>query len=201
MTLSELLALSPESDCARINSGEFASESRVVQWLAWRVLLRRIAPDIEDIQYDKNGAPIAVAAVPVYISVSHSTDLVAVMVASGRCGIDIELKSRNFMRARSKFASCEEIARVGLESENGSAGLIWCAKEAIYKWAGVQGVDFMKDIEVLSFAHQVAQDIDPGSAICNKAGVLRCRFRSETIDVTLLDHPDMFVVYCGQIDK
>ncbi len=84
------------------------------------------------------------------ISISHTATLWAIMDCTSPCGIDIELTERRASHLASKFASQIELeVAKALFPENPSL-LIWCAKEALYKYLSVEGVDFRRDLLIVS---------------------------------------------------
>ncbi len=138
-----------------LQSQRFESLNRRCEWLSWRSHLRQnlLQSPFEgirdfEIEYNKMGAPKIVGAPNIYIGVSHTRDRVAVVLSTKQCAIDIELLSRNFERVRSRYISDRE-SQIVDNVEYGLA-ISWCAKEMAYKFAGVEGLDFIRDIEILS---------------------------------------------------
>ncbi len=128
---------------------------RRAEWLAWHALLRRMLGEGVSADYDASGAPVLIGA-PGCISVAHSRRLVALYHRAERCGIDIEALSRDFSRTADRFLSPAErsLARQlspsispSLSSDSFPA-LAWCAKEAVYKYAGRPGLDLLRDIRL-----------------------------------------------------
>lgn len=147
----ELAALCSRKD--REYSQKFGTDKRKREWLAWHAALKEICPDAE-VEYKKSGAPFLKTGG--YISVSHAQGYVALALSGAvPCGIDIESRNRDFSRAVPRITTLQEretISQAGLEGIEANA-LLWCAKEAFYKWAGEEGVDFKDEIFV--------RDIDP----------------------------------------
>jgi phosphopantetheinyl transferase len=102
--------------------------------------------------YDAGGAPVLKNApdAAAHISVSHSGPWVALYVRQRRCGLDIESLDRSFARVVSRYISPQESALQGTEPDNRFHALMWSAKEAVYKYAGVRGLDFLERIRVKS---------------------------------------------------
>ncbi len=122
---------------------------RRCEWLAWHVLLHEIFPD-GVATYDSVGAPILVGEKK-QIAVSHTPGYAALLLSDQPCGIDIELPTRDFSRSTSKFLSnSERKLTEALDSHlhKKIAGTIWCAKECLYKWAKIPGLNFVDDITV-----------------------------------------------------
>ncbi len=134
---------------------------------AWRTLLRRSLDEgaLVEIAYRENGAPYLVDST-IYISVSHCSSMVALLISDEPCGVDIESCSRDFERVASRFSTAAEVAYfevVGIDRAL-ALPLIWSAKEALYKVAGVEGVDFIRDVEIVSVEE---------SLICGRIGESR----------------------------
>lgn len=71
-----------------------------------------------------------------HIAVSHAGGYAALMLCDVPCGLDIERADRDFTKTEERFLAPDE--RKLLESAGGlSAGIVWCAKEALYKWSGL----------------------------------------------------------------
>ena len=123
-----------------------SSQSRRAERLAWRLLLRSILPTAQ-IEYLSSGKPEIKNSQYHHISVSHCQDFVAVAIATKPCGIDVERYDRNFERVKSRYMTAEEQS---LSADKHWAAVVWCAKEAMYKMAGREGVDFKRDMQIIS---------------------------------------------------
>lgn len=97
------------------------------------------------VDHHANGAPFLPQYPGLYISISHSLKQVAVALSSKPVGIDTETLRPQLERVKRKFLSEEEQARfVTIED----LLLAWCIKEAAYKIAGIEGLDFAHDIAI-----------------------------------------------------
>lgn len=123
-----------------------SSQSRRAERLAWRLLLRSVLPTAQ-IEYLSSGKPEIKNSQYNHISVSHCQDFVAVAIATKHCGIDVERYDRNFERVKSRYMTAEEQS---LSEDEHWAAVVWCAKEAMYKMAGREGVDFKRDMQIIS---------------------------------------------------
>ena len=123
-----------------------SSQSRRAERLAWRLLLRSVLPTAQ-VEYLSSGKPEIKNSQYNHISVSHCRDFVAVAIATKPCGIDVERYDRNFERVRSRYMTAEEQS---LSADEHWAAVVWCAKEAMYKMAGREGVDFKRDMQIIS---------------------------------------------------
>lgn len=93
-----------------------------------------------------NGAPYLACGVG--LSVSHTGEWLALAVdrSGAACGVDIELTGRNADRVSPRFVRSEELEYVPYTSN--PTLWIWCAKEALYKVAGREGLDWLRDIRI-----------------------------------------------------
>ena len=126
------------------------SPTRRAAWSTCRHILRRELGAEAELRYAISGAlilarPIAEVA---YVSISHSAEWVAVMLNKGRCGVDIESLQRNFSRVASRYISPQEREQfAGVVGPHFEA-IMWSAEEALYKYGGREGLDFIKDMVV-----------------------------------------------------
>ena len=138
-TLEELLQLFHV-----ISTANFNAEKRKKEWIASRLLLNEINPNYS-ISYNAFGAPELNNNS--YISISHSKGLVAIIISQQQVGIDIEEISEKALRVSSKFVSINNLKALTAEK----ATLIWCCKEAVFKWHQKGKVDFIADIKLHPF--------------------------------------------------
>lgn len=124
--------------------------SRRAQWATARKLLRHALGADAELRYASSGALIL--AKPIgevrFVSISHTSEQVAVMLSRSRCGVDIEQTDRHFSKVASRYITHEEReqfeALVGEQFE----ALLWSAKEALYKYGAHEGLDFLQDMIV-----------------------------------------------------
>ena len=126
------------------SASRFQNERRRNEHLAWRRIVRRELGREVVIDYNDTGAP-CVDTPNIYISIAHCPERVAVAIAEERIGVDIESRERNFLAAASRFMSKEE--RVLCHDEDWAA-MVWCTKEACYKYHGKRGIDLLDDIRI-----------------------------------------------------
>jgi len=146
-TLEELLQLSNT-----ISAADFNTKKRKKEWIASRLLLNEINPNYS-ISYNEFGAPELNNGS--YISISHSKGLVAIIISQQQVGLDIEEISEKSLRVSSKFISENNLKNLNKEK----ATLIWCCKEAIYKWHQKGEVDFIADIKLHPFENMEKGEI------------------------------------------
>jgi phosphopantetheinyl transferase len=127
--------------------GSFQHDRRKREWFGVRLLTAGlIGPDFS-ILYSPMGVPQFVHPEFKYISISHSAAYVAVYLHKSRkVGLDVESLNRKFSVVEKKYLSEEELEQV---RENPLLrAVFWGVKEAVYKWAGKEGVDFRKQIRI-----------------------------------------------------
>lgn len=137
-------AMRTATEAERTAARALPAGQRRREWLAWRAIVRRELGAVE-IGYDETGAPVLIGRNDLYISVSHCRGWVAVCISSRRCAVDIELQTRNFEKAAARFLTDEERA---LGDHPLLPAAVWCAKEALYKYAGEPGLDLRQDLRI-----------------------------------------------------
>lgn len=124
----------------------FRSERRRREFLTWRAIVRRVLGCHTRIAYDELGAP-SLPDGEAYVAVSHCSGRVAVCLSPNRCAVDIERADRDFSRAAERFLTPDEAA---LSSDPRWPGLVWCAKETLYKYARRRNLDLLRDLRIVS---------------------------------------------------
>ena len=169
-TLEEIIALGEG-----INTSNYTSKKRKKEHLASRLLVNEICPT-KTIIYNEFGAPELNNGK--HISISHSKELVAVILSDKKTGLDIEQISEKSLRIASKFVSARNLIKLNKEK----ATLIWCLKEAIYKWHQKGSVDFIKDIIIPEFFEK-------------KHGKVTASFRGKKLNLNYLKINNHYLVY------
>jgi len=121
-----------------------------------------------------------------HFSISHSGDYAAAMVSKEyRVGVDVEWGNPKIADIKHKFLGEEEMINAQCSTLNVQRlTLCWSVKEAVYKWWGVGGVDFKKDIIIRS----VSGTADQGS--------VHCIFKNDTLlDVHFLHIGDNYLTW------
>ena len=169
-TLEEIIALGED-----INTDNYTSEKRKKEHLASRLLVNEICPT-KTIIYNEFGAPELNNGK--HISISHSNELVTIIISDTKSGIDIEKISDKALRIASKFVSEKNLIKLNKEK----ATLIWCLKEAIYKWYQKGNVDFIKDIIIPEL-------------FAKKNGKVTAYFRGRKLNLNSLKINNHYLVY------
>ena len=131
----------------RAAAARFGCARRRAEFLTWRALVRQELGADVGIGYDAVGAPVLVGS-PLFLSVSHCPGRVAVALSDARCGVDIEPAERDFGRVAARCMTAQERA---LSDDPLWPGIVWCAKEALYKYAGRPGLDLLRDLRIERF--------------------------------------------------
>lgn len=142
---TEAARLVTEED--RQQAAAFASARRRREFLSWRAFLYRELGTPVGIAYEASGAPRLTnrTLLPLHIGVSHCRTHAAVCWSESRCAMDIELIGRNFEKVRSRYLSPGEES---LCTRPDWLCIAWCAKECLYKLAGEQGLDLLRDLHL-----------------------------------------------------
>ena len=169
-SLEELLQLA-----GKILTPNCNTKKRKKEFLISRLLLNNISPNTS-ISYNKFGAPELDNFQN--ISISHSKGLVAILLADKKAGLDIEQISDKPLKLSSKFIAKNMQKNLAIEK----ATLIWCAKEAIYKWHQKGNIDFIKDIKLHNF--EIAEK-----------GILTAEFKTERLFLNYHKINNHYLVY------
>ena len=151
----ELRALLPESEWAELlavdGTPRLQLEARRKEWMSSRLLLKELLGRTCGIKHAASGVPLLDDG-SYHISISHTRGYVAVLLsAQGRTGIDIEYYSERVKKIRLRFLSPEEEAFILPQFETEQLLLCWCAKETLYKIAGLEDIDFSCHLHVRPF--------------------------------------------------
>jgi phosphopantetheinyl transferase len=169
-SLTELLKLG-----ARFDSSNIKTEKRKKDFLVSRLLLNELDPN-QQISYNSNGAPEILNGK--HISISHSKNLVAIIISDKKIGLDIEYISEKPLKLSSKFNTRN--SQQDLTKEK--ATLIWCCKEAVFKWHQKGGVDFIKDITITKFS-------------IKEKGIITIQFKKKELNLNYQKINNHYLVY------
>lgn len=148
-----------------------ASEKRRTEFFAVRALLTELAGSGKTIRYTKAGRPF-IEGEETNISISHSGNLAAVILHERKPGIDVERLGRKVREISHKFLSETELGfSESTDDPEKWMTVMWCAKEAVFKMAGAEGVDFIR--------HIVLKPFETGSSGIIEAEFLHSDIRSE----------------------
>ena len=140
-SINELKALNEN-----VKFDQVKSEKRKLEILAVRALLKKMRGNAK-LDYNKYGAPILYDNKK--ISISHSKQLVAIIVSELKSGIDIEINSERVFKVKNKFLSNNDITNESQEDLT----IAWSTKECIFKWHQKGNLNFKDDILIKRINH------------------------------------------------
>ncbi|MBW8049216.1 MAG: hypothetical protein FVQ77_02520 [Cytophagales bacterium] len=154
-----ILLLDPNKE-ERIQISQLRNEQRIKQWLACRIIIKKLLADIgkeyNGISKDKNGKPF-LKETSCSISISHSKMYAAAILTEersdfGGASIDIELIREKMLLIAPKFLSDKELIDAAGSIEK--THVYWSAKEVIYKSYGLKNLDFKKNMKIHPFKYE-----------------------------------------------
>ncbi len=167
---------------------EITHPHKRLQHYAGRYLLRYLFPDFpyEEILIADTKKPY-LPYEQYHFSISHCGDYAAAIVSSNkRVGIDIEIPKDRILNIRHKFLHPEELNSLLSQTTytySQVLTILWCAKEAMYKWWGWGLVDFKEMLRIGEFNLQAE-------------GVMSTRFIKDSIQIPLPLHYKQFEKLC-----
>jgi phosphopantetheinyl transferase len=144
---------------------EIVHPQKRLQHLAGRYLLPFLFPDFpyKEIEIADTRKPF-LPDEQYHFSISHCGNYAAAFVSSDkRVGVDVELITPRVERIKYKFLHADEVRFVNSQSTRQQLNLLtllWCAKEAIYKWYGLGEVDFSEMMRTFPFQLNAAGEIE-----------------------------------------
>ncbi|RPD41562.1 4'-phosphopantetheinyl transferase family protein [Chitinophaga barathri] len=129
-----------------------------LQHFAGRYLLQLLFPDlpVNEIRILESRKPY-IPGNPYYFSISHCGDYAAAIVSKREhVGIDIENVQPKIGRVAHKFLAPREVEFMSAANKLQHQTVCWSAKEAVYKWYGLGGLDFKANMQLQSFLFQPA---------------------------------------------
>ncbi len=146
---TELYGYGLLSPTEEISYQQIKNERRKCEFLAVRQLLKAMIAGEYVLKYDCDGRPMLENSEN-FISISHSSDMVAIIISEKPTGIDVEPVSRYVGKVATRFLSESEKNWISSSPDPHFYQLLcWCAKEAIFKMKRVTDVDFSKQINIL----------------------------------------------------
>ena len=162
-SLDELLKMIPmsagtEKDLSVLDSN--SNERRKKEWLVARILAEQLTDEKDSrIIYDEHKKPFLSRRdgnpenSKKHISLSHSHNLLAVIIDEQETGIDIEVIKPKVVRIKEKFMSEEELGSLQKEKQEEQLTTYWCAKESLYKLYGRNELVFNKHLIIEPFQY------------------------------------------------
>ncbi|MFM1874633.1 MAG: hypothetical protein RL266_370 [Bacteroidota bacterium] len=132
-----------------------------LQRYASRLLLAEMLGEMPEVSKDENGKPL-LPNHPLEISISHTEGYAAILLGKGKLGVDVQHYKPNVMKVRDRFLDEHELQ---MAQDIETTTLFWAAKEAIYKYNALPGLDFRDPITI----HSIEPEILPSSFIYDEA--------------------------------
>ena len=167
---------------------------RRLQHLAGRYLLAQADPAFpyDDLRISAAGRPFVENGSRKF-SISHSGEMATVIMSTKHeVGVDLEYITPRVLKAAPRFLG--DVEKNGVRNVTGIMDfsnealcgqkamsictLIWSAKEAAYKWLGIQGLDFAGDLEIEVIHPEKSGQI---KARCRKDGDLSFRIGYQSL--------------------
>lgn len=108
---------------------KIANDRRRTEWLATRIVMNKMLDKYAEIRHIESGKPY-LQNDRRFVSISHSPDMVAVMLSENNLGIDIEQIRPRTTKVRTKFLTGSELDWCKTDEEH---TFVWTIKEAAYK--------------------------------------------------------------------
>ena len=153
----------------------FKSEKRKKEIFSRNLLLNKMIPEAK-ISYNNFGAPQINTSDN--ISISHSKNLVAIGFSKLKIGIDIQKISEKALSLSQRFICESNLNNLSIEK----ATLLWCCKEAIYKWHQKGSVNFKSDIYIYPFELRTS-------------GTVSANFKTEKLSLSYNKIDTFYLVY------
>ncbi len=126
-------------------------EKRRMERYAIRALLNSVFEEKVYLGYEEDNSPY-LKNTHCSISISHSGEYACIFVHENEnVGVDVEVLDRDFTAVETKILSDNEKDYISDKYRQTQLGIIWCAKEAVYKLMCERGVDFSEQIEIDKF--------------------------------------------------
>ena len=129
-----------------ISAKELKNEKRKKEFLSSRIALKNIFNKELELKHHKSGKPFIKEAK--HLSISHSSDFLAVAFGDENIGIDIEKPQNRMVKLMPKILSEIEFMEFKKEPAMDLACKLWGAKEAILKYVGDKNLNYKEDIKV-----------------------------------------------------
>ena len=129
-----------------ISAKELKNEKRKKEFLSSRIALKNIFNKELELNKHKSGKPFIKEAK--HLSISHSSEFLALAYGDENIGIDIEKPQNRMIKLMPKILSEIEFMEFKKELTINFACKLWGAKEAILKYVGDKNLNYKEDIKV-----------------------------------------------------
>lgn len=187
--LAEYFQFSPleKTEFEKINAPK-----RQTEYLATRLLLQKLSGKKTEISYQPDGRPVLEES-KLNVSISHSANLVVVLLSENACGVDAELNYRNIDNVAKRFLHPDEISHIDSTGNRRFLQMLhWCAKEAIFKCSRQHGIQFDQQIKIEPF------DAENETSF---SGTLLSENTTEHFSLQLMEFKNNIIVFCVEIEN
>lgn len=187
---SSLVSAFNFSETERIEFSKIKFEKRKAEYLATRLLLEGLLNEKTEIIYLSSGKPTLKNNL-LNISISHSANLVAILISTHKIGIDVEIENRPIDKVLHRFLSQTEMLDVEKAMDKQKAKIVyWGAKESIFKTTDFNGVQFDRQISISPF------NIETGGCF---SGKLTTDEVVENYKLWYFSYQNNSIVYCVEV--
>jgi len=153
---SNLLIKNPLLNSAELISAEIIkNEKRKQEFLASRIALKKIFNKELVLKHHTSGKPFIEESE--HLSISHSSNFLALAFGGGNIGIDIEKPQNRMVKLMPKILSEIEFMEFKKEPSIDLACKLWGAKESILKYVGDKNLNYKEDIKVNTTSLDIAK--------------------------------------------
>lgn len=129
----------------------FILEKRKKEFLGARLILEELLQEKTEIIYNSKGQP-SIKNNSRNITISHSNELVAVLVSEKKVGVDVENINRTIEKVATRFLSQSELDFAKKQKDAQTTMILfWSIKEAVYKCSGLHEILFNHDINIQTY--------------------------------------------------
>ena len=129
-----------------ISAKELKNIKRKKEFISSRIALKKIFNKELELKHHTSGKPFIKEAK--HLSISHSSNFLAVAFGEENIGIDIEKPQNRMVKLIPKILSEIEFMEFKKEPSIDLACKLWGAKEAILKYVGDKNLNYKEDIKV-----------------------------------------------------
>lgn len=144
-----------------LNSTELISvkglknEKRKKEFLSSRIALKNIFNKKLELKHHISGRPFIKEAK--HLSISHSSDFLAIAFGKENIGIDIEKPNNRIVKLMPKILSEKEFIEFNKDPNIDLACKFWGVKEAILKYVGDKNLNYREEIKVITSSLDTAK--------------------------------------------
>ena len=128
-----------------ISANELKNKKRKKEFLSSRIALKKIFNKDLELKHHTSGKPFIKEAK--YLSISHSSNFLALAYGDENIGIDIEKPQNRMVKLIPKVLSEIELMEFKKEPSIDLACKLWGAKEAILKYLGDRNLNYKEEIK------------------------------------------------------